>query len=237
MPKEKLKTKPLLFIRQPELEVNNFNMQQSYRFKVEEQEHTLKNSEAEDFKEEIAIEKSPELVETDQRNEGSQEHQAVAAILEINTEEGNQRTIREEILSRYQARKVDEIDQTEYFEKQQLAKLTEESDLDSLEEEEIEQEAELKNEEEGIGKEEAVESSNSQADQLDEFRILITRLARYPNVIERPMCEAVIDGKKIKLQVMSKRGDIVKVKIGRTIKKIALTDFEELSILPSWKGL
>ena len=298
MPKEKLKTKPLLFIRQPEFEVNHFQMQQSYRFKVDDQENTLKRYDEDDFKEEILIKKQQRKNDVKQPRVEASVEQMEEKINEpppaeqTFKEKGNHLNIREENLSGYNVRNAGVQDNGEAASKLEISRMTEAvvpaeirkfSDDDgdlamveehqeaSAEETEVaeseveeerafnqaneavierdtggelfdkadeESEADHESELEEMGSEEsAAESLNSQTEQLDELRTLITRLARYPNVIERPVCEAVINGKKVNLQVLSKRGDLVKVKVARTIKKIPITEFEQLSILPSWKGL
>ncbi|XJZ28203.1 hypothetical protein ACF5W4_05235 [Bacillota bacterium Lsc_1132] len=280
MPKEKLKTRPLLFIRQPEFEVNNFQMQQSYRLKVEDQESTLKRYDEDDFKEEITIEESAVVDAAEPIENRMQEPPVVspiiqfeevihlAALEEKHPQHQNQEKIAEAVemldaaVIETETEEIVEAEEEPFAAAEEAASIliepeeyyktnqNEETEIESkLEIEEPIEEMETENLtdhecepgglEEGMEREEenTIESSDRHSEQQDELRALITRLARYPNVIERPVCEAVIDGKKIKLQVISKRGDMVKVKVARTIKKFAITDFEELSILPSWKGL
>ncbi|MGG5253250.1 hypothetical protein ACQYAD_07120 [Neobacillus sp. SM06] len=302
MPKEKLKTKPLLFIRQPEFEVNHFQMQQSYRFKVDDQENTLKRYDEADFKEEILIEKQrpnndvkqPQAaVSVEQKEERIVERPVVEQSF---IEKENHQAIRDEILSGNNERNAGAQGNGEAATKSEISRMTEavvqaeisefsdaDKDLAMVEENQVasaeetdvaeceveeehvfnqaneavidldeggeifdeadgESEADHESDLGGMGdemgsEESAAENLTSQTEQLDELRALITRLARYPNVIERPICEAVLNGKKVNLQVLSKRGDLVKVKVARTIKKIPITEFEQLSILPSWKGL
>ncbi|PLR81441.1 hypothetical protein CVD25_09495 [Bacillus canaveralius] len=62
------------------------------------------------------------------------------------------------------------------------------------------------------------------------IRVKIAHLARYWNGIETPVCEAIIDGQPIKFQVISKKGNFVKVKIGRHQKKFNIDDITDIII-------
>lgn len=64
----------------------------------------------------------------------------------------------------------------------------------------------------------------------NEIRNKLTRLARYPNVVERPYCNAIINGKSTTVQILSKRGNEIKVKEGHNITTYLISDFEELVV-------
>ncbi|PLR78799.1 hypothetical protein CU633_03120 [Bacillus sp. V3-13] len=64
-----------------------------------------------------------------------------------------------------------------------------------------------------------------------EIRKKIAHLARYRNSIVKPLCEAIIDGKPIRFQVISKRGNFVKVKIGRHQKKFYINEITDIKII------
>ncbi len=70
-------------------------------------------------------------------------------------------------------------------------------------------------------------------DEVDykELKQTISRLARYPNVIKKPFCEASVNGKKIKFQVESKRGDIVRLRIGKKIQECNIVDLVDFKMI------
>ncbi|MFJ5622398.1 hypothetical protein ACIQD3_06550 [Peribacillus loiseleuriae] len=47
----------------------------------------------------------------------------------------------------------------------------------------------------------------------------------------KPFCEASIGGQTVRFQVISKRNDIVKIKVGSHIQSIPLHDLSDLTIL------
>jgi hypothetical protein len=63
-----------------------------------------------------------------------------------------------------------------------------------------------------------------------EIRQLVRRLAFYPNVLERPVCEAKINGDKVWIQILSKRGDQVRIRRNRKIETIHIDEIEELEV-------
>ncbi len=67
--------------------------------------------------------------------------------------------------------------------------------------------------------------------QKEELRTKLIRLARYPAVVKRPLCELKVDGKTITGQIESKRGELLKIRVDGIIRMIAIDDIEELSIL------
>lgn len=272
MPKERLKTKPLLFIRQPEFDMKNFSMQQEYSFKVGDRESTIKRIEDE-VEMEQAVEKEkraknekedvpagkfevvqaeiqeqknvdavaqPEKIHQQVEKEVPIKVNAVIQKEEVSTEEA---VIDNELIVDEPIQEIDIAEMEAALEKAPTDLQKEEVEIEDVPneiqeeaenevsfEQEIEQERETEDESMQIDVSEEV-------DKQDAIRALITRLARYPSVIEKPICEAVINGKKVHLQILSKRGETIKVRIARSVKKIEISEIEELSILPSWKGL
>lgn len=280
MPKEKLNTRPLLFIQQPEFDMKNFKMQREYSFKIGDQESTVKKDEEDKFQTEKSVEKTEKkeaIKVTESRGSQIEEQLSVIPVIhaansnyqaEMETiqisdaieqpeaihSEGNigikQQIFEEIAIKAERANQMDSMvePQGKIAEEETLVEMEknielEEARIESQEKaiEEMktgsffEKDIELERAEEGVKDEE--ESVTSYSERQDEIRALITRLARYPSVIEKPVCEAVIDGKKMKIQIISKRGDTIKVMSARTIKKFEISDFEELSIIPTWKGL
>lgn len=250
MPKEKLNTRPLLFISQPEFEVKNFKMQQKYQFKLDEIESTLKKNVEDEYEEEIFIEKINAIKLVDEQI------QETPVVIPVKQVEAVNHTVEQAVI--HVQKKISE-------KQKQIGLLKEESVNDgfNLEVSDVREETmreEVNSLEETVNeytidennKEIVLEDgelhgefnqNNAQEENIDvkqqkkeEIRAMITRLAHYPNVIERPFCEAVINGTKVALQIMSKRGDSVKVKIGRSIIKCAILDIEDLLVLPK-KGL
>lgn len=63
------------------------------------------------------------------------------------------------------------------------------------------------------------------------IRQLVKRLAFYPSVLDRPICEAKINGEEVHVQIISKRGNKVKIKKGRRLESIHINEIDELTIL------
>lgn len=103
------------------------------------------------------------------------------------------------------------------------------------------QEAEIPNlqsakEAEGSGEANTILGLEDKLNQQEEMKALITKLSRYPDVIEKPICEAIIAGKKVRLQVIGMRDDILRAKVGATIKRFAISDIEDLVVVSTWNG-
>ena len=62
-------------------------------------------------------------------------------------------------------------------------------------------------------------------------RMMITRLARYPLVIPKPVCELTVLGEKLNGVIESKRGEMVRVRVGTNFKSISIHDIEDVKIL------
>lgn len=65
----------------------------------------------------------------------------------------------------------------------------------------------------------------------EDVRRLITRLSRYPDFVTKPLCEAIIRGEKVLLQIDKKRGDRVRVIINSKKQMIDIHDISDLSVL------
>ncbi|WP_033829526.1 hypothetical protein [Bacillus andreraoultii] len=63
------------------------------------------------------------------------------------------------------------------------------------------------------------------------IRQLVKRLAFYPSVLDRPICEAKINGEVVNVQIISKRGNKVRIKKGRKLESIHINEIDELTIL------
>ncbi len=64
----------------------------------------------------------------------------------------------------------------------------------------------------------------------DEIEKLIRRLALYPNVLIRPLCEATINGEKAEIQILSKRGDKIRIRRDRKIETVHIDEIESLTV-------
>ncbi|MDQ0217468.1 hypothetical protein ELQ35_06980 [Peribacillus cavernae] len=59
----------------------------------------------------------------------------------------------------------------------------------------------------------------------------LTKLARYPSNIPKPICEAIVKGKILSFQVLSKRGDLIKVKAGDAILELDISDIQHFRLV------
>lgn len=265
MSKERNTSMPLLYIFQPQITVNESNMQSRYSFKVYEKE-TEKDTEesteesvvqeaeisedessmnsADDSMAEKEIEEIPaEIEETfvpyemdgpeilqndlpeldlpkleeesqdesqDESQENSEEIKVVSAAVE---EQNSKKKADPQLVNMFLKTLMPKADE-------ELIKNIQEGNLESLQEaEESKPKSETKNS----------KTVDVQAD--NEIKKVISRLARYPNVMKRPMCEAEIGGKKQKFQVESKRGDLVKIKTGKQYYQYAISEFKDFRII------
>jgi hypothetical protein len=60
---------------------------------------------------------------------------------------------------------------------------------------------------------------------------LVTRLSRYPNVLPKPYCEAVVNGEKVTFQIETKRGGQIRVKEGKRYRIIEISDITDINVL------
>ncbi|CAM3664861.1 hypothetical protein [Mesobacillus zeae] len=73
-----------------------------------------------------------------------------------------------------------------------------------------------------------VEDKNNSSETVKKQILL---LVRYPPVLAKPMCEIVYNKKMLRAQVISKRGNKVKLKIGRRHKIVEIDDIQDLRVL------
>lgn len=59
----------------------------------------------------------------------------------------------------------------------------------------------------------------------------IARLARYPLVVDKPICQLRVDGEWVEGQIDSKRGKLIKVNCGQEIKWLKIEEIEEILIM------
>ena len=62
-------------------------------------------------------------------------------------------------------------------------------------------------------------------------RTTVMRLARYPRVVPKPLCELTIQGEKVNAILESKRGEMVRLQIGEESQIISINDIEDIRIL------
>lgn len=80
------------------------------------------------------------------------------------------------------------------------------------------------------------ENSKPQKPLVDDAKYLelkqkVSRLARYPSVLKRPFCEAYLNGRKMKFQIESKRGDLVRLRIGKKVQEYKIDDLVDFKVL------
>jgi len=76
------------------------------------------------------------------------------------------------------------------------------------------------------------EKNESENNKIDpELKKQIKRLTFLPRVLERPICEAEIEGKKVWFQVLSNRGDYIRIKMNRRTKNINIADIKNFKVL------
>ena len=64
-----------------------------------------------------------------------------------------------------------------------------------------------------------------------ELRTKLIRLARYPAVVPKPLCQLKLKDVELTGTIVSKRREHLKVKIGETIKFILIDDIEDVTII------
>ena len=68
-------------------------------------------------------------------------------------------------------------------------------------------------------------------DRKKTVRTTVMRLARYPRVVPKPLCELTIQGEKVNAVLESKRGEMVRLQIGDESQIISINDIEDIRIL------
>lgn len=64
-----------------------------------------------------------------------------------------------------------------------------------------------------------------------EIRRTVSRLARYPHFLERPLVKAVVAGESMQFQIDRKRGNELRIKIGERFKVIRIEEITEIEVL------
>ena len=76
-----------------------------------------------------------------------------------------------------------------------------------------------------------VASLEETVDYRKELRTKLIRLARYPAVVPKPLCQLKLKDVELTGTIVSKRGEHLKVKIGESIKFILIEDIEDVTII------
>ncbi|MGE8079493.1 hypothetical protein [Peribacillus loiseleuriae] len=80
----------------------------------------------------------------------------------------------------------------------------------------------------GANQENQVQEQQKDSPEVKKMRSVLTDLIKKD---PKPFCEASIGGQTVRFQVISKRNDIVKIKVGSHIQSIPLHDLSDLTIL------
>ena len=75
------------------------------------------------------------------------------------------------------------------------------------------------------------EVSESEAERKKAVRMTVTRLARYPLVVPKPVCELTIQGEKVNAIIESKRGEMVRLRVGSVTKSFSIDEIEDIKIV------
>ena len=71
----------------------------------------------------------------------------------------------------------------------------------------------------------------SMEDHKKNVRTKITRLARYPLVVPKPLCELTIQGEKVNAIIESKRGEMIRMRVGEISQSIPIDDIDDVKLL------
>lgn len=71
----------------------------------------------------------------------------------------------------------------------------------------------------------------TEAERKRAVRMTVTRIARYPLVVPKPVCELTIHGEKVNAIIESKRGEMVKLRVGAVTKSFPMDDIDDIKIL------
>lgn len=80
----------------------------------------------------------------------------------------------------------------------------------------------------GENQENQVQEQKIESPEVEKIRNMITGLIRQN---PKPFCEASIGGQTVRFQVMSKRNDMIKIKVGSHIQSIPIHELSDLTIL------
>ncbi|WP_071459170.1 CotO family spore coat protein [Bacillus massilinigeriensis] len=207
--------RPLLYINQPEFELDGFVMQRTYRNKKSCNscgENTGASRESSDHDSgqgdgRVAIEFEMDLKDLLRGDSGIN-----ITDLELSQELEDKLKKAESIYLNddlgFQARDTAEADERK----------------SSDESEEINRSEEIN---------ESVDHHQPQEERITQKAIkeLIRKLVHYPPVLDRPFCEITYEGKSIRAQVLSKRGSKVKLKMGRRHKLVEIDSIEKMRLI------
>lgn len=82
-----------------------------------------------------------------------------------------------------------------------------------------------------IAYDEGRNADESMEDHKKNVRTKITRLARYPLVVPKPLCELTIQGEKVNAIIESKRGEMIKIRVGTVSQSVSIDDIEDVKLL------
>ena len=74
-------------------------------------------------------------------------------------------------------------------------------------------------------------ADESMEDHKKNVKTKITRLARYPLVVPKPLCELTIQGEKVNAIIESKRGEMIRLRVGEVLQSIPIDDIEDVKLL------
>ncbi len=75
------------------------------------------------------------------------------------------------------------------------------------------------------------DESMEMEDYKKSVRMKVTRLARYPLVVPKPLCELTIQGEEVNAGIESKRGEMVMLRVGDVSQSIPIDDIEDIKLL------
>lgn len=239
------KWKPTMFIQQPDYMIGNVNVQNEYRFFIDFYNDRGGGEHIMDKKERTQAEATDE----EKNHDGQMSNQEK----ENNTEDFIEK-ISGELILEEAVNELDPMNNKNMPTEEELGtdtpdvegklnieesedddKLSEDEDFSLADQEVVETDGK---ETGGTHVEELNEARDDTEETLNgeklerrrEIRQLVRRLAFYPNVLERPVCEAKINGDKVWIQILSKRGDQVRIRRNRKIETIHIDEIEELEV-------
>ncbi len=250
------KSKPLLYIESVKPPVVPITSQNIYRFRIEpeyepvsnrpqvevEKRKVIENLMTDSEKKETAIAVEEQITEVIEEEQGSPVMDEVNRVsVGVLDAQSLSSPIEENIVQPMDAKSaIEELKKSATKEETQVSgvgignrdDLPKENKLQVIQEtgrnQKIEQEKEALT---NVVDEEERELTEEEIRQI-ELKKLIRRLAVFPRVLERPYCEATIQGKKRIVQILSKRGNKVRVKYrNNQIEAYDIGDFEDLKIL------
>lgn len=239
------KWKPTMFIQQPDYMIGNVNVQNEYRFFIDFYHDRGGGEHIMDEKEKTQAEATDE----EKNHDGQMSNQEK----ENNTEDFIEK-ISGELILEEAVNELDPMNNKNMPTEEELGtdtpdvegklnidesedddKLSEDEDFSLADQEVVETDGKETGgthvEEMNEARDDTEETLNGEKlERRREIRQLVRRLAFYPNVLERPVCEAKINGDKVWIQILSKRGDQVRIRRNRKIETIHIDEIEELEV-------